>query len=66
MTTMSLEPRRTQREQQAADRFAAVTVESVRAAQAAMLAERRQIEQQFGVRFDPYRDGQLLRDRRRK
>jgi hypothetical protein len=30
------------------------------------LKERAAIEQQFGVKFDPTRDGELLRDRRTK
>jgi hypothetical protein len=38
----------------------------VRAAQLATWAERRAIERQFGVTFDPKHDGQLLRDRRTK
>ena len=39
---------------------------SIRAAQLFQLTERRKLEQDFGFKFDPFRDGQLLRDRRKK
>ncbi len=40
--------------------------EHVANARAAMLRERAQLERDFGVRFDPFKDGRILRERRRK
>jgi hypothetical protein len=59
-------PRRTIREQVAAERFAQVTERSISDARLAQLTERRQLEAQFGVKFDAFKDGQLQRDRRQR
>ena len=63
MTTDTV--KRTIADSLAAER-AVVTPESLRAAQLFQLTERRKLEQDFGFKFDPFRDGQLLRDRRKK
>lgn len=57
-------PRRTIREQVAAERFAQVTERSISDARLAQLTERRAFEEQYGVKFDPFRDGHVQRDRR--
>lgn len=57
--------RTTARDAKAARQCNQVTTESVRAAQKAMLAEREALKT-LGIEFDPFRDGQIKRDRRCK
>lgn len=54
----------TVREQVAAEQFSTVTERSISDARLAMLTERRALEAEFGIEFDPFRDGQIKRDRR--
>lgn len=57
--------KRTIREVVAEARFAAPTERSISDARMQMLKERRELEA-LGVQFDPFRDGEILRDRRRR
>jgi len=61
----AVQVKRTIREVVAAERFAAPTERSISDARMQMLKERRELEA-LGVRFDPLRDGQILRDRRKR
>jgi hypothetical protein len=57
--------KRTIREVVNAERFEKVTERSISDARQAMLKERRELEA-LGLRFDPFRDGRIIRERRKK
>jgi hypothetical protein len=51
------------RKRKAATQFDQITPDSVRAAHAQMLKDRQALQDEFGIEFDPFRDGHVKRDR---
>lgn len=61
--TLTSSPRPRTIQEQAAEKLMAPTPQSIQAARRQMLAERNALTAEFGIVFDPFRDGQIQHER---